>query len=285
MPVGRRYANIGLINRHTGEKLWYNKICIATRRFDDGASTPEEMVCAAMEHGLSSLGISAHAPMDGEDWCTPKEKEAAFKAEMQRLKVKYAGKIALYTGLEYDAAAEKNFDGYEYIIGSGHVLDGFYVDSTRERAIALIEHFGGAEKAADVFFANYASMAQIPEVDIVGHFDLLTKYNEQGALYDTQSAWYRDAAFAAMETLNAAGKIFEMNTGAISRGYRTTPYPSPKLLRHLHDIGGRIVISSDSHSASSICCAFEQCEQIARSCGFDELWYFNGSGFEPEKLS
>ena len=41
--------------------------------FDDGASTPEEMVCAAMEHGLSSLGISAHAPMDGEDWCTPKE--------------------------------------------------------------------------------------------------------------------------------------------------------------------------------------------------------------------
>ena len=53
--------------------------------FDDGASTPEEMVCAAMEHGLSSLGISAHAPMDGEDWCTPKEKEAAFKLEMQRL--------------------------------------------------------------------------------------------------------------------------------------------------------------------------------------------------------
>lgn len=253
--------------------------------FDDGASTPEEMVCAAMEHGLSSLGISAHAPMDGEDWCTPKEKEAAFKLEMQRLKEKYAGKIALYTGLEYDAAAEKNFDGYEYIIDSGHVLDGFYVDSTRERAIALIKHFGGAEKAADVFFANYASMAQIPEVDIVGHFDLLTKYNEQGALYDTQSSWYRDAAFAAMETLNAAGKIFEMNTGAISRGYRTTPYPSPELLHHLHDIGGRIVISSDSHSAGSICCAFEQCEQIARSCGFDELWYFNGSCFEPEKLS
>ena len=22
LPVGRRYANIGLINRHTGEKLW-----------------------------------------------------------------------------------------------------------------------------------------------------------------------------------------------------------------------------------------------------------------------
>ena len=56
-------------------------------------------------------------------------------------------------------------------------------------------------------------MAQIPEVDIVRHFDLLTKYNEQGALYDTQSSWYRDAAFAAMETLNAAGKIFEMKHG------------------------------------------------------------------------
>ena len=55
--------------------------------FDDGASTPEEMVCAAMEHGLSSLGISAHAPMDGEDWCTPKEKEAGFKAAAPERKI------------------------------------------------------------------------------------------------------------------------------------------------------------------------------------------------------
>lgn len=253
--------------------------------YDDGANTPEEMVLAAIEYGLTSLGISLHAPMEGEYWCAPREKEEPFKAEMARLKEKYAGRIALYTGLEYDLAADKNFEGYEYIIGSGHVLDGhYYVDSTRDRAIELIEHFGGAEKTAQVFFDNYARIADMPEISIVGHFDLLTKYNEQGMLYDTDSAWYRDAAFASMEKLSAAGKIFEMNTGAISRGYRTTPYPSAELLRHLKSLGGRIMINSDAHTAEGICLGFDLCEQIARECGFSELWYFDGAGFVPEKL-
>lgn len=253
--------------------------------YDDGANTPEEMVLAAIEHGLTSLGISLHAPMDGEGWCAPRDKEEPFKAEMARLKEKYADRITLYTGLEYDLAAEKNFEGYEYIIGSGHVLDEhFYVDSTRERAILLIEHFGGAENTARVFYDNYARIADMPEISIVGHFDLLTKYNEQGVLYDTDSAWYRDAAFASMEKLSAAGKIFEMNTGAISRGYRTTPYPSAELLRHLKSIGGRIMINSDAHTAEGICLAFDLCEQIARESGFEELWYFDGAGFVPEKL-
>lgn len=253
--------------------------------FDDGANTPEEMVLAAIDNGLESLGISLHSPMPGENWCAPAEKEAPFKEEMAHLKEKYAGKIALYTGLEYELAAEKNFDGYEYIIGSGHVLaDKIYVDSSRERAEKLIEYFGGPRKAAEKYYSNCTRIADIPEIGIVGHFDLLTKYNEQVVLYDTDSTWYRDAAFAAMEKLNAAGKIFEMNTGAISRGYRTTPYPSPELMKHLHSIGGRIMINSDAHTAEGICLAFDLCEQIARSCGFDEIWYFDGTGFAPQKL-
>lgn len=253
--------------------------------YDDGANTPEEMVLAAAKLGLSSLGISLHAPMDGECWCASKENVEPFKAEMRRLKEKYADRLALYTGLEYDIAAEKELGGYEYIIGSGHVLDGhYYVDSTREHAMELIEHFGGPDKAAEAFFDNYARIAAIPEIDIVGHFDLLTKYNEQGVLYDTESSAYRDAAFAAMEKLNSAGKIFEINTGAISRGYRTAPYPSPELLRHLRSIGGRMTVSSDAHSAESICCGFDMAEQLAKHCGFDEIWYFNGREFAAEGL-
>ena len=83
-----------------------------------------------------------------------------------------------------------------------------------------------------------------------------------------------------MERLNAAGKIFEINTGAISRGYRSTPYPAPELLRHLYAIGGRITVSSDAHSAAAICCAFDKAEALAQSCGFTELWQFNGNRFE-----
>ena len=124
-------------------------------------------------------------------------------------------------------------------------------------------------------------MAAFPEISIVGHFDLLTKYNERAPLYDETSKTYRDAAFAALETLSAAGKIFEINSGAISRGWRTTPYPAPELLRHLCELGGRICVSSDAHSANAIACAFDRCEALARETGFRELWHFTGAGFEP----
>ena len=151
-----------------------------------------------------------------------------------------------------------------------------------ETAEKLIAHFGGADRAAQAYYDRVTALAAYDEISIIGHFDLPTKYNERFPLYDTASAAYRDAAFAAMEKLSAAGKIFEINSGAISRGWRTTPYPAPELLRHLHTIGGRICVSSDAHSADAIVCGFAQSEAIARDCGFTELWVLDGDGFKPE---
>lgn len=252
--------------------------------FDDGVNTPEEMVLAAIDAGLTSLGISAHIPIEGESWCMPAENVAPFKAEMARLKAAYEGKLRLYCGMEYDLSVPADFDGFEYIIGSGHIVDGFYEDFDLSHHKLLIEHFGDPDSAAEAYFENLSRAAEFDRIDIVGHFDLLTKYNEQELLYDTSSSRFRDAAFSAMEKLNTAGKIFEINTGAMSRGYRTSPYPSDELLRHLNSLGGRICISSDAHSARDITLGFGLCGQLAASCGFKEVWEFDGNGFVPAVL-
>ncbi|MGN1096010.1 MAG: hypothetical protein ACI4QR_06440, partial [Eubacteriales bacterium] len=96
-------------------------------------------------------------------------------------------------------------------------------------------------------------------------------FNEGGRRFDENDARYRRAALSAMEKLNNAGKIFEINTGAISRGYRTSPYPSPFLLGALSEMGGRVTLSSDSHTAKNIGFAFDKAEEIARSFGFEPL--------------
>lgn len=251
-------------------------------RFDDGEDTPETMVLAALDAGLNSLGVSLHCPIPGEDsWCCKDSDEASFIREIRRLQEIFAGRIQVWCGLEYDVdAARRSVPPYDYIIGSCHILDGLPIDYDPDTASLLIAGQGGAEKAAQHYYERMSSMSDFPEVSIVGHFDLLTKYNERTALYDTSSPVYRDAAFAAMEKLNDAGKIFEINSGAISRGWRTSPYPSGELLRHLQSLGGRVCISSDAHSAAAMTCAFNQCEALAKSCGFTELWQFTGSGFE-----
>jgi len=46
--------------------------------------------------------------------------------------------------------------------------------------------------------------------------------------------------------------IFEVNTGAISRGYRTESYPEDFLLKIIGDSGKKLVITSDTHSTSTI---------------------------------
>ena len=48
-----------------------------------------------------------------------------------------------------------------------------------------------------------------------------------------------------------------MNTGAISRGYRTHPYPGAAMLRYIADKGGSVILTGDSHSKNTLCYAFE----------------------------
>ena len=51
---------------------------------------------------------------------------------------------------------------------------------------------------------------------------------------------------------------FELNTGAISRGYRTSPYPADDISEYIKNGGGRLVLSSDAHRAEDIAFAFER---------------------------
>ena len=254
--------------------------------FDDGADSPEMMVRAAEMAGLSSVGISLHCPIPGEEaWCCPEADEETFITEMRRLRELYAGRIEVWCGLEYDMDAKRrSVPPYDYIIGSCHMLSEIPFDYDPDTAAHLIAYHGGEDCAAAMYYERLSALADYPEIAIVGHFDLPTKYNERVPLYNTAGKVYRDAAYAAMEKLNAAGKIFEINSGAISRGWRTTPYPSEELLRHLNSIGGRICISSDAHCAAHIDYAFDRCEALALSCGFREIWQLGAGDFYPVSI-
>ena len=259
--------------------------------WDDGKSTAEEMILASQAAGLSSVGLSVHCPMPfANEWECPREKLPDYIAEVRALQAKYAGVIDVYLGVEWDVSAQDmDLSPYDYVIGSVHQLplSGYpSVDScAEETARYLREHFGGdADAAAEMYFAEYAKVAANAKVDIVGHLDLITKFDEQHHFFQPESGRYRSAALGAMEKLVKAGKIFEVNTGAISRGYRTTPYPSRELLSALREMGGKVTVSADAHHVSGVACAFEQAEALVRDCGFREIWVLEGKRFMPAAL-
>ena len=92
--------------------------------FCDGKNMPEEMIRACLAAGMDSAGISIHSPLPfANGWAAKAENVAPFLAEMQRLKAAYAGRIAVYAGVEWDVLSDAEWlEPFDYAIGSAHFL-------------------------------------------------------------------------------------------------------------------------------------------------------------------
>ena len=206
--------------------------------YDDGQDTLARMAQNAEAAGLDALGFSGHSPLPfANDWAIDQSCLADYLREARSLQADFRGRFSLYCGLEWDSCSPLPEQKLDYLIGSVHYFpalpDGtrFTVDGSAQLLAQCAQvQFGGDMAAqADCYYALVARLAEVPQVDIVGHFDLITKFDEPHTRYPIVPP----SARAAMERLVRAGKIFEINTGAISRGYRTTPYPALWLLQQL----------------------------------------------------
>ncbi|HAL63160.1 MAG: histidinol-phosphatase [Firmicutes bacterium] len=226
----------------------------------DGINTPEEMVLAAIQKGMECLGFSAHSyTFFDQSYCMTKADD--YKHEIARLKEKYKDKIKILCGVEQDFYSEEPTDGYDYVIGSVHYIkiDKNYipVDESAQILIdAANKYFGGDfYKLADTY---YKTVAQIKNADIIGHFDLITKFNEDFCLFDENDERYEKSYKDALDALLRQDVYFEINTGAISRGYKKAPYPSKNILDYIKSGGGKTILSSDSHSIDGLLFQFEK---------------------------
>ena len=253
----------------------------------DGKDTLEEMVVTAIEKGFDSIGFSGHSFMDiYAEFSMDEKKAAVYRQEIARLQQVYGDRIKIFCGLEKDNYTTLSTEGYDYLIGSVHVMrhpDGIlFVDWTADRTRETIEKvFGGDGIAyAKYYFDTVADLPNHGRFDILGHFDLVTKFSEQEPdLFDTQCEEYRAAATKAAEALVGKVKFFEVNTGAIGRGYRTTPYPDPYILKEMKRLGFGAIISSDCHDRNFLDCGYEDAKKLLLEAGFTEHYIFMDEGF------
>ena len=238
------------------------------------------MAKAAFEAGADSLGLSCHSHVEFDRYGgIALERIPEFQAEIHRLRELYAPKgLEIFTGIEQDAYSKKvsKSEGYDYIIGSMHYLlvNGEYVtiDAKHNFAENLDKYFSGDALSMTLqYFDNMCSLYERTDCDIVGHFDVITKFNEGGCLFDERDPKYETAAQLAIEKLVKKGLIFEINTGCMARGYRSVPFPSARFLCMIRELGGKVTYSSDSHNTDSILASFEQAKKLALKCGFDHF--------------
>jgi histidinol-phosphatase (PHP family) len=271
--------------------------CLHTHTdFCDGKDDVETMCRAAFEKGLVSIGFSAHAPAEHAvgktDWHLPQARLAEYLDAVRSAKQRWAGKIAVYLGLEVDyirgrmGPADRVYRnlGLDYIIGSVHYIfppgggEPFTVDGPKDEFNRdfRLGFDGDGEALAAVYWETAAEMIRSGSFDILGHLDLVKKNNPGGRWFSAAAPCNPEKAAALVPLIAGSGCIAEVNTGGMNRGFFSEPYPSPPLLSLLREAAVPVIITADAHCAAHLGGHYRETEEILLRAGYRRVSVFKG---------
>lgn len=242
--------------------------------FCDGKNTPEEIVKAAIEAGMEHLGFSGHVDV------SPVMDVQAYLAETRRVQEKYKDQIDILCGGELDNLySDRNPPGFDYLIGSVHHFrfgdEILAIDWKEDMFLHLLNDYYGGEgyKLCRDYFRIVAETYGKEKCDWIGHYDLITKFNDQFHFVDENDKRYLDTAIDVLEYLVKEGLPLEINTKLAEKG---RIYPGRIILTRLKEFGGQIIISSDAHRAEDLLHGFDRGKELARECGFHQTLILAG---------
>lgn len=257
--------------------------------YADGRDAPEQMLKRALRLGFHTLGFSEHGHADYDDCSMSRQAESEYRRTILELRHRYQNQIAVLLGYEHDWLSPPPLDDYDYVIESVHYLstgEGLVcVDNTRDILTDAIERqfHGDPYALCRAYFETVCASCQ-SGAQVLGHMELVMKFNERRDLFDDEDPRYLRYALEAADCAAESGMLVEINTGAIARGYRTQPYPGTAILRRLAARGARIIITSDCHNSDYLNCGFEDAARLAVACGFETAWQYRGGEVEAYRL-
>jgi len=249
--------------------------------FSDGKYTVEELVRLAVEKKLSAIGIADHSFTEFDRrYCMKDGRIREYLDEIRRVKELYQDRIEVYAGLEYDGYSElDNPEEFDYLIGSCHYIrarDGSYhsVDHAHQEHWDVIDEYfeGDPVSYARAYFDTYVERTKAHRPDILGHFDLVTKFGAVGP----ENEAYRGMAVEALEACLQITPVVEMNTKSVVRGWKDEPFPGPFLLERVLQFGGKIILSSDFHGPESLAGWFDEGTALLKKLGFRSMVIMSG---------
>ena len=143
----------------------------------------------------------------------------------------------------------------------------------------------GDERAfIEAYFDNIVEMVHTQKPDIIGHLDLVRKFNKDLKYFDENANWYKKKVEYVLDEIAKTDAIIEINTGGMSRGWTQTPYPSIPILKRILAKNIPITISSDAHETKNIDFYFEESLEIARKVGFKSVKILDGGEFKDFEI-
>jgi len=269
--------------------------------YSDGKGTFLEFIKSAAEKNITSLGFSDHSPVPlNNSWSMKKSSLDSYFKELNDIKKNHSAGINVYAGMELDYIPGIDVKGYigfdnlpmDYFIGSVHYvysqkLDKYLeVDGPAEDFKFLVEAgFGGnIEAVYKSYYNNVREMISAYVPTIIAHMDLITKNNNGGMYFKTDCESYIAEVEETLDTIKLYGTIIEINSGAMSRGYTDSPYPSIYILEKCLEKGIPVALNSDAHSPETLAYEFYTIIDSIKKMGYRELISYQKRKWVPVRL-
>jgi histidinol-phosphatase (PHP family) len=262
--------------------------------FCDGEGEPELYIIEALNKGFQAIGFSSHAPLPFYKYYVMRqEKLQDYCASIRELKLKYKNLIQVYLGLEIDyipgimgpCSPQFKALNLDYTIGSIHLVNNgkpneyTYTDVGGEEFDQLLRDMYGGDIIQFIrhYYSLIREMVREHRPDIIGHLDLVKKLNKDFQYFDETEAWYKEEIRRTLGVIADSNAVLEINTGGISRGYVTSPHPSPWVFQECNKQGIPIMLNSDTHSPKHLTTYFKEAIPLLKEAGYkDQRIILNG---------
>ncbi len=265
--------------------------------FCDGSASVEEMVQTALNMKMKQLGFSSHAPLPFSTKWSMKDDTVvqSYLAEIHENKIKYQGKIELFSAIEADYIPQQTVpfrslkDKFEldYLIGAVHLVkvpdsdDVWFIDGKQSGFDeGIYKYFrGNGKHAALSYFRQIREMIEKEEIDIIAHFDKI-KMNNADRFFREDEDWYVAEILEILDLIKQYNVIMEINTRGYYQKKTTDMYPSRQIIQLAIEKGIQIIVNSDAHHPRELTAGFDAAYRILNELGYNKQIVRNNGFWE-----
>ncbi|MDQ7057150.1 MAG: histidinol-phosphatase HisJ family protein [Ghiorsea sp.] len=250
-----------------------------TPRCNHAKGTIVEYAQAAVDVGLSEIGMSDHSPMpNGFDkaWRMDESELDSFLAELEAAQQQFHGQLVIKAALEVDyyQGAEDyiqflaDYYDWDYLMGSVHFIGDWGFDNPDE--VFRFETCD-IEQAYCDYFKQVELSAACGLFDIIGHPDLIKKFGYR-APQDSEAVF--EAENAMLQAAKKADVALEISSAGLRKPVKEM-YPHKGIVERAVGLSIPFAYGSDAHSPAEVGHAMDECLSVLHGFGATQVVQLN----------
>lgn len=121
--------------------------------------------------------------------------------------------------------------------------------------------------------------------DIIGHLDLIRKYNFNKEYFTEEEDWYIEKVDEVLEVIKKSNSIVEINTRKMNKDNLNAHYPSSDTIKKLLKLNIPITVNTDAHSANTLDYFYYEMVEKLKSLGCKQIKMLIDNSFKDVSLN